>query len=85
MRVLNDGTPVPEVVHARAVELFARWVRIVAPMFFTLELAKGLGELAVTVAISALSPRTVRNGRVDSACDSCFSAGDTEHLSASRR
>ncbi|UOR02431.1 AraC family transcriptional regulator [Leucobacter allii] len=41
MSVLRDDTHVPEVAAARTVELFARWVSIVAPTFLTPELEDG--------------------------------------------
>lgn len=61
MGVLCDGTHVPEVAAARAVELFARWVSIVAPTFLAQELADG----APAPAGSTLSP--VRGRLTDTA------------------
>ncbi|QTV80899.1 helix-turn-helix domain-containing protein [Microbacterium sp. NIBRBAC000506063] len=52
MSVLRDEAPVPEVVRARAVELFARWMSIVAPTFLAPEFAESLGQPAE----SALRP-----------------------------
>lgn len=44
LNVLRNDTHVPEVVRARSVELFARWIGIVAPAFLAKELGEGLGE-----------------------------------------
>ncbi len=61
MSVLHDGTHAPEVAAARTIELFARWVGIVAPTFLTPEVA------TVRVDLAESTLRRIRGRLTDTA------------------